>query len=66
MTECFYVATELAREGRIYVPIRDFYVATEFTTIERFSTHNRAGSEKAGAHENVAPCCVVTEEARRA
>ena len=34
MTEYFYVATELARVGRIYVVTEDCYVTTKLTTTE--------------------------------
>ena len=30
---------------------------------ESFVAHDRAGRAKAGVHDNVAPCCVATEEA---
>ena len=54
MTECFYVAIELARVERISVATWDFYVATELTTKESSAAHDRAGRAKAGAHDSVA------------
>ena len=63
MTEQFYVVIELARVGRISVMIEDFYVATKLATTESSAAHDKAGCEKAGAHDSVAPCCVATEEA---
>ena len=65
-TEQFYVAIELARVGRISIAIEDFYVTTELATIESSIAHDRAGREKAGAHDSVVPCCVTTKEAMRA
>ena len=59
----FYVVTKSARVGGIYVVTGDFFVATELTTTESSAAHDRAGRSKAGAHNNVAPCCVATEEA---
>ena len=41
----------------------DFYVTTELATTEISAAHDRAGRAKASAHNNVAPCCVATEEA---
>ena len=43
VTEYFYVATELAKEGRIYI-------VTELGTTENSAAHDRDGSVKAGAH----------------
>ena len=55
-TECFYVMTELAKVGRISISI-------ELATTESFAAHDRAGRNKAGAHDSVAPCCIAIEEA---
>ena len=65
-TEYFYVATKLSREGKISIATGDFYVVTKLAMTESSATHNRAGRAKAGAHDSVVPCCVATEEARRA
>ena len=65
MIEQFYVAIELARVRRISIAIEDFYVVIELATIESSATQDRAGHAKAGAHDNVAPCSVMTYEAMR-
>ena len=39
---------------------------TKLATIESSVAHDKAGRAKASAHDNVAPCCVATEEAMRA
>ena len=76
--EYFYVATELAKARRNYVKTKQFYVAIELARVERIyvatklatressTAHDRAGHAKAGAHNSVVPCCVVTKEAMRA
>ena len=60
-----YVAIELAKVRRISVATEDFYVTTELAMTESSAAHDRAGRAKASAHDNVAPCCVATEEAMR-
>ena len=48
----FYVATRLARVGRISVATEDFYVVTKLATIESSTAHDRARYAKAGrAHD---------------
>ena len=56
MTECYYVATELAKSRRNYV-------ATELAPKKSSVAHNRVGRTKAGAHDIMALCCVAIEEA---
>ena len=63
--EQFYVTIELARVGRISVSTKDFYVAIELAMTESSAAHDKAGRAKAGSHDNVALCCVATEEAMR-
>ena len=63
-TKQFYVAIELAKVGRISIATKDFYVATELATIESSAAHDKAGREKAGAHDIVAPCRVATWHSR--
>ena len=60
--ECFYVAIEFARVGRISVATGDFYVTTVLATTESSAAHDRAGRAKAGTHDSVAPCYLMTEE----
>ena len=64
MVERLYVATELAREERISVATRAFYVTTELAMTESSAAHEKAECAKVDVHDSVAPCCVMTEEAR--